>query len=358
MNHDTRNSKERRSRPSKLKRRRKNNGISQGSTSSTSETPSYKTLRNASSRPTTTDLKGGALTDTTSHIGIGSTTSQEEEYHSFASPCQILNISSRDADQQWRINCAFGRVNTFLSEKGTNNNTPESDDEIVAMSVTHDILGKIKVGYFSHNHHISDGVKGMSNSNGALSVTKLGIETHGQEMFFLRTHPYHRGDGCLIDHQSLVFPSMKEWNKQHDWNEWEDAIHHPERQMNATEKNNSISIGDSSSRSQTRGTLKIISHHAATIRQDYDIHDSIDSKCIGKLSFGKIRTFSQRKWLPPPSSESCEEEEEDDLCGVYRYQIQLLQEDCNGNNKGHGWISDRSRLKEDPYQIIQVLDYC
>jgi hypothetical protein len=335
-------SQERRSRPSKLKRKRKNNG-------------NLAAARSDASRPWThqiTELKDAVT------AGIGSATSQgstqEENNPSFNSPCQILNISTSDVDQ-CRMNCSFEKIHTSISQNDeTNNHSLGDGDERVGISMTHDILGNIGVGYCPQNINISNGVKKNHGFMGAFPLKTrvvLSDDTKGRtQNFFRRTNPYRRGDGDLINYQSLVFPTMIDWKHQND----DMSVLQDSKNSTETTSTVPISKGDSSL-SKAKGTLKIVSQHGATIRQDYNINDSTDSECIGKLSNGEVRNFIRKEWLPPPPPDPFEEDELDDLTGVYRYQIQLLQADHAGKNQYFGWISDRSRLKEDPYKIIEVL---
>jgi len=142
--------------------------------------------------------------------------------------------------------------------------------------------------------------------------------------------------------------------------------------------------------------IKIITKHGATIQQHYDIDKmrrngsfsssgsssyssssstttTTSSDIIGKLMFGAIRPVMECKWLEEPTASLyANMEVEEELVGVMRYKICLLpsdiiisnhnsdatvHDDCNVNKeKMHGWISDRSRLKSQPYTIAQVIE--
>lgn len=126
--------------------------------------------------------------------------------------------------------------------------------------------------------------------------------------------------------------------------------------------------------------IKITSRNGATIRSKFDIDDNSthldgeiegeNSVVIGRLQFGDIRPVLQSKWLDPPLEEANgnnnigdDEFEDDELVGVMRYQIQLLECDLssqNGSEKSldlrKGWISDRSRLKDEPFTICEVIE--
>lgn len=126
--------------------------------------------------------------------------------------------------------------------------------------------------------------------------------------------------------------------------------------------------------------IKITSRNGATIRSKFDIDDNCthldaenegeDSVVIGKLKVGDIRPVLQSKWLDPPLEEANgdnnvgdDEFEDDELVGVMRYQIQLLECDLSSQNESEksfnsrkGWISDRSRLKDEPFTICKVIE--
>ncbi len=160
---------------------------------------------------------------------------------------------------------------------------------------------------------------------------------------------------------------------------------------------------------KTNGKLKIVCYQGATVRSDYNIDKptsstttscstsnrstNVDNKKLCTLFKDDIREFVDVKWLSPYTFlndegmgegnmnymeiQDCMYEGECALNGVLRYKIKLLDEDVlhkdkeegcvylqkeDGRKKSvdnekatYGWISDRSRLKDDPYWIAIVL---
>ena len=117
--------------------------------------------------------------------------------------------------------------------------------------------------------------------------------------------------------------------------------------------------------------IKIVSQYGATIRTLYEIDDNHDaSLAIGKLNFGEIRAIVESKWLDPPEADMSGdgiEYDDEKLVGVVRYKVRLFSSDIykindaektsSGSGKGKGlfgWISDRSRLEDDPFVIAQI----
>ena len=136
-----------------------------------------------------------------------------------------------------------------------------------------------------------------------------------------------RGDGIIVSGDKLAFPTASESSDSP-----------PKPNQNVVKM------------------IKIVSEYGATIRQDYDIIEDAQSS-IGKLPFGSVRVCTEWKWLLPPAidvdiddSFDCDESR---LVGVMRYKIRLLSYDTNGQEE-FGWISDRSRLYDDPYVIADV----
>jgi hypothetical protein len=100
------------------------------------------------------------------------------------------------------------------------------------------------------------------------------------------------------------------------------------------------------------GLVRIVYPQGATIRRDCEIHDS-SSPPIGTLPYQALRCFIEQKWLSPPSGKDL------DLVPVLRYKIMLMDGDTCSTNENddciYGWISDRSRLDDDPYVIAECL---
>ena len=119
-----------------------------------------------------------------------------------------------------------------------------------------------------------------------------------------------------------------------------------------------------------QGKFKILSHKGATIREVFDIDNS--NHVLGKLHMGDIRYYLEKKTLLPPpicldGSDDEEEDSDDECVAVVRYKIVLEPSDCVGGESIEqfaerlptgqmvGWISDRSRLADDPFLILKVL---
>ena len=126
----------------------------------------------------------------------------------------------------------------------------------------------------------------------------------------------------------------------------------------------------------SKGRLKIICHQGATVREKFDINED-DNEQLIKLSKNDEREFVDAKWLSSTYSHtddnlqtSTYDEEESNITGVMRYKIRLEMNDViNASPKKtsvvknsdmeedlYGWISDRSRLKKNPYWIAIVLN--
>ncbi|KAL7472982.1 hypothetical protein ACHAXS_013361 [Conticribra weissflogii] len=127
---------------------------------------------------------------------------------------------------------------------------------------------------------------------------------------------------------------------------------------------------------QVMGKIQITSDRGATIREAFDIDES---KCIlGKIFLGDVRSFVEKKTLPPPpppsprakdtridenNGSSGSEEGDEECIAVTRYKILLHDGDCSNESSrlverdesgnGFGWISDRARLADDPYLILK-----
>jgi hypothetical protein len=180
------------------------------------------------------------------------------------------------------------------------------------------------------------------------------------------TTTFQSGDGVVVDSNLLRLPTISNSNEKQT-------------------TNNSLKY------------IKIITKLGATVRTNYDIDEkrkgsssigSTTSEVIGKLHFGAIRPVVECKWLEKPSlfsmkkvwsedeglwheEEASDEELEEELVGVMRYKVCLLPSDIILSHNGagdnidkdhivhgmtHGWISDRSRLKSQPYQIAEIIE--
>lgn len=96
------------------------------------------------------------------------------------------------------------------------------------------------------------------------------------------------------------------------------------------------------------GYLRIINACGASVRDNFRIDGS---NKISHLMKDAVRKYTLRQWLAP-------DENDDECVGVYRYKIFLEDEDNKHDlksGKGYGWISDRSRLKDDPYKILDLI---
>ena len=96
------------------------------------------------------------------------------------------------------------------------------------------------------------------------------------------------------------------------------------------------------------GKLRIVHENGASVRDDFRIDGS---NKICHLAKYEIRKYLTKQWLNPDVN--------DDECkGVYRYKIILDDKDNYKTNKRntYGWISDRSRLKDDPYIILEPIE--
>lgn len=183
--------------------------------------------------------------------------------------------------------------------------------------------------------------------------------------------------GVNISMDSLLFPTV---NKE------EEKRHHRHSNIRT---NLPIPL-------KTRGILKIVCYQGATVRTNFDIggnvsyHDPNKKICV--ISKNDEREFVDVRWLSPYKSrgsnnsddciqmEESTSEDEDlinndealnphgvlGLHGVLRYKIKLLDTDLSQNRKDEsgapngeianfGWISDRSRLKDNPYWIAIVV---
>lgn len=110
-----------------------------------------------------------------------------------------------------------------------------------------------------------------------------------------------------------------------------------------------------------QGKVQIISDEGATIREVWDIDKS--SCVIGKLYSGDERYFIEKKILPPPPIllDGSDDESDEECVAVVRYKIVLKSADCCASDQNKeeepgevvGWISDRGRLADDPYFILQ-----
>lgn len=98
------------------------------------------------------------------------------------------------------------------------------------------------------------------------------------------------------------------------------------------------------------GILRIVSLNGATIRRECDIHDT-SSPIIGKLPYQALRCFVEKQWLSPPPDEDFGHVQR-----VLRYKIMLMDGDGSTDEDCiYGWISDRSRLEDDPYVIADCI---
>lgn len=147
---------------------------------------------------------------------------------------------------------------------------------------------------------------------------------------------YYRGDGAIVSNGNL-------------------AISEPSREA---------SLSKASEIYTDVKWVKILSEHGATIRGHYDIGK--ETEYIGKLPFGSVRMCVKSKRLQPPADSDGENEEEPRLVVVMRYKIRLLpcdvlaKKDDGDSTEGgceEGWISDMSRLYDDPYVIAELLEY-
>lgn len=118
-------------------------------------------------------------------------------------------------------------------------------------------------------------------------------------------------------------------------------------------KDNNVCVEDNRNFSQTidnsvfpdnisRKFIRIVGKNGATVRDSYHIDKS---KRIGYLYYDSTREISERRWFPG---------NEDDCVGVYRYRIYLKESDCDSDYCPQGWISDRSRLKDEQFKIAQL----
>lgn len=106
----------------------------------------------------------------------------------------------------------------------------------------------------------------------------------------------------------------------------------------------------------------------ANIRQDYRMYEQ--GMVLGELREGDVREFVATKLLHPlVRNDYCQKDggnigEETDVYDetdvdvvVKRYQIKLLSQDAGNEGTVRegslGWISDRSRLKDDPFMIAE-----
>lgn len=208
----------------------------------------------------------------------------------------------------------------------------ESSNTRVDEAIHHKILGTVNIkSKLKRNNY---------NCPFALPASHSVVDTDKREG---NNADFFRGDGQSIEEEFLNIP----W-KAHD-----------------------VSLGS---------FIKITSRNGATIRSKFDIDDNCthldgeiegeNSVVIGKLKVGDIRPVLQSKWLDPPLEEANgvnnvgdDEFEDDELVGVMRYQIQLLECDLSSLNGSEesldltkGWISDRSRLKDEPFTICKVIE--
>lgn len=137
------------------------------------------------------------------------------------------------------------------------------------------------------------------------------------------------------------------------------AFKYAERKQQSSQ---SIGIDSNSTKNtcqQTKYKGKILIHApiGASIREVFDIDKS--NHVLGKLQQGDVRYFLKKKELPPPPPNS--EDYDDDCVAVTRYKIVLEEGDCassefakrDGGGRLVGWISDRSRLVDEPYMILK-----
>ena len=112
--------------------------------------------------------------------------------------------------------------------------------------------------------------------------------------------------------------------------------------------------------SRSAGRIRIISDRGATIREAFDIDES--NFIVGKLRIDDERSFVEKRSLSPPIDDG----ESDEGCvNVMRYRIVLDRDDYNEADSdslerdAHGrpvaWISDRGRLADDAYLILNEL---
>lgn len=96
-----------------------------------------------------------------------------------------------------------------------------------------------------------------------------------------------------------------------------------------------------------KGKIRVISSKGATVRNNFNIDSS---NKVSHLQSGCIRSFAEKCWLVADNND------DDECVGVMRYRIRLEADDKpqHSNEKlVYGWISDRSRLKDDPYSILE-----
>lgn len=359
------------SRPSKLKRRRRNQQPSSSTTTITSN----------SSNPLAQFSAGvgvpAVLQSKNNHKHVLNASSEHAamEYEPDKS-IPILASSSRDGSFVLKelplASTVLGLSNaTSSSDGGTQD--PWNNAKAVSAQIDHFITLAFNqnCGKTVHKHDDYEYVQG-GNTNGRVHHSILGIVDllHGQHASNQSAH-----DGAHFGNFPLSFPkidaldNIKVHDNDFDSNRRGDGILVASDCLSLPVVCNLRNNGNGPSQCHTATKyIKIVSQYGATIRTQYEIDENHDSLAIGKLNFGEIRAIVESKWLDPPPDMSAGggiEYDDEKLVGVVRYKVRLLHRDINkindaekrssGSGKGlFGWISDRSRLEDDPFVIAQM----
>ena len=323
------------SRPSKLKRKRKTQPVS--STTSTNKNP---LAQFSASSVSTVQSKNKQLTspsndDAAKHASVnvrGMNTSQD----SLPRASTLLDLYAGPTQYPWNnAKAVSAQIDYCIALSSTNQNSARNycndgiQGENVNVSAHHPILESVDLRHRSSGEHSGNFPLAFPNLNVADNIECNDL--------------YRRGDGTSVSSTCLSLPGV------------------------------SIMINDAKDPSQSQHHskyIKIVSQLGATIRTHCEIDENNDeSMRIGKLRLGAIRPIMESKYLDPPPIilDMAEDDREYDekLVDVIRYKVRLLPSDISQNNdlKGKdfemdhyrsGWISDRSRLEDDPYAIAEV----
>lgn len=252
----------------------------------------------------------------------------------------------------------------------------ENESKSKSHTVHHPILGEIELP-LQHSHELSAGrCKNLICDQDNFDLDDLSFP-RPSNMKHMRRKRYRMGDGLRVPLYPLSFPSTEGFHNS--------LSLLPEKMApgpgNAdvgleipgsspcsgdglTERyeKQSRNIGWTSKKTDAKtfepvlGTVRVVSDRGATVREMCNI-DAAELS-LGKLKHGDIRQWVEKVFLPPPPDDDDFDSDGDECIGVFRYKIVLAPEDKDAigiglNHFDHGWVSDRGRLKCEPYKILE-----
>lgn len=344
------------SRPSKLKRRRRN----QQPSSSTNN------ISNNSNSNPLVQFSAGAVPAVQSKNNPKQILNAASEHANVAMEYEpeksIPILASRDVSFVLKklplASTVLGLSNNDNSSSsgcGTSTQDPWNNSKAVIAQIDHFITLASNQNYGKIVHkHDDDGeyVQGGNNTNGRVHHSILGT-----------VNLLHRQHSNQIAHGALAFPKIDALDNVN--------VHDNDDDFDSYQRGDGVLVAsDCLSLPVVFGPqchteyIKIVSEYGATIRTQYEINENHDSLAIGKLNFGEIRAIVESKWLDPPIVMSGDGYDDEKLVGVVRYKVRLFHSDVYkihnektsfDSGKGlFGWISDRSRLEDDPFVIAQM----